>query len=208
MRSYTEKNPVFSDNITIVEETDPVNADNNNAAPMQLLQNDLVLSAMIGNIIMAEDIVIPTEGWVDDSGYRYVEIKKTDVNEDMIPMAMILPECIDTAKKCGLLPTCQIANGVIRFFGKSNPEADININLVLFNKPTVSEGAGSVGGGGSTDYLLKPATADRLGGVKIGNGVDVEEDGTISVDGIEALNDMMATDDDIENTLNSIFGPE
>lgn len=30
---------------------------------------------------------------------------------------------------------------------------------------------------------LSPATAEKLGGVKIGDGIDVDEDGTISVDG-------------------------
>lgn len=43
----------------------------------------------------------------------------------------------------------------------------------------LSEG-GSGGGGG---YVLPTATADRLGGVKIGSGISVEEDGTISASG-------------------------
>lgn len=37
------------------------------------------------------------------------------------------------------------------------------------------------GGGGG--YVLPTATADRLGGVKIGSGINVEEDGTISASG-------------------------
>lgn len=39
------------------------------------------------------------------------------------------------------------------------------------------------GGGGGGSYTLPTATADRLGGVKIGNGINVDSDGTISVDG-------------------------
>lgn len=39
------------------------------------------------------------------------------------------------------------------------------------------------GGGGGGGYTLPTATASRLGGVKIGSGVTVEEDGTISVSG-------------------------
>lgn len=38
-------------------------------------------------------------------------------------------------------------------------------------------------GGSSTPYTLPPATSDTLGGVKIGSGVDVADDGTISVSG-------------------------
>ena len=43
------------------------------------------------------------------------------------------------------------------------------------------EDAISSGGGGG--YTLPTATASRLGGVKIGSGVSVEDDGTISVSG-------------------------
>lgn len=39
------------------------------------------------------------------------------------------------------------------------------------------------GGGGGGSYTLPTATASRLGGVKIGSGVNVSSDGTISVSG-------------------------
>lgn len=42
---------------------------------------------------------------------------------------------------------------------------------------------GQSGGGGG--YVLPTATANRLGGVKIGDGINVENDGTISVSGVD-----------------------
>ncbi|MCI9142084.1 MAG: hypothetical protein HFH87_05595, partial [Lachnospiraceae bacterium] len=45
MKDYTSTEPVFSESIPVVEESDLVNADNNNAAVKQLLQNILVLAA-------------------------------------------------------------------------------------------------------------------------------------------------------------------
>ena len=39
------------------------------------------------------------------------------------------------------------------------------------------------GGGGGGSYTLPTATASRLGGVKIGSGINVSEDGTISASG-------------------------
>ena len=39
------------------------------------------------------------------------------------------------------------------------------------------------GGGGGGSYTLPTATPTRLGGVKIGDGINVENDGTISVTG-------------------------
>ena len=42
------------------------------------------------------------------------------------------------------------------------------------------------GGGSSSEYVMPVATATSLGGVMIGEGIDVSEDGTISVDAEES----------------------
>ena len=44
-------------------------------------------------------------------------------------------------------------------------------------------------GGGGGGYVLPTATAERLGGVKIGSGISVEEDGTISASGSGGTSD-------------------
>lgn len=44
----------------------------------------------------------------------------------------------------------------------------------------------NLGGGGGGSYTLPTATASRLGGVKIGSGVTVTDDGTISVEGSDS----------------------
>lgn len=53
--------------------------------------------------------------------------------------------------------------------------------VILANgwKPSVPSGGGV--SGNTAEYLLLPATPKRLGGVKIGQGLDVDSDGTISV---------------------------
>lgn len=38
--------------------------------------------------------------------------------------------------------------------------------------------------GGGSQYVLPPATSETLGGVKIGSGIEVAEDGTISVNAV------------------------
>lgn len=47
MRDYSNDNPQFSSSIQIVEVTDPAHADNVNAAPKQLVQNDTVLAGAL-----------------------------------------------------------------------------------------------------------------------------------------------------------------
>lgn len=51
MKEYTNDSPEFSASIQVVETTDPAHADNINAAPKQLLANDLVLSSILGGIL-------------------------------------------------------------------------------------------------------------------------------------------------------------
>lgn len=47
MKDYTSDDPKFSSSIETVEVTDPAHADNINAAPKQLLQNDMVLAGAL-----------------------------------------------------------------------------------------------------------------------------------------------------------------
>lgn len=74
--------------------------------------------------------------------------------------------------------------------------------LLLLNASNgVAGGGGSSGGG----YVLPAATATRLGGVKIGENVNVTSDGTITVDGDELLDEVAATDEDVQEMLDDTF---
>lgn len=61
------------------------------------------------------------------------------------------------------------------------------MRLLPFLKPTkgvqIAGGGFPDSGGGGGSYTLPPATDTTLGGVKIGSGVNVTSDGTISVNG-------------------------
>lgn len=60
------------------------------------------------------------------------------------------------------------------------------------------------GGGGGT-YVLPPATADTLGGIKASDTVIVEADGTATI----VLPDSeFATDEEVAAALDAIFGPQ
>ena len=55
MRDYTVENPVFSDKISIVEEDDLVDAENDTAAAKQLIENDLALAERIEKCLGSPD---------------------------------------------------------------------------------------------------------------------------------------------------------
>ena len=71
----------------------------------------------------------------------------------------------------------------------------------------VSPGASSSGGGGGSTYVLPVATATRLGGVKIGKGISVAEDGTITAPG-SISPESMASPEDTELMLDEVFPSE
>ena len=70
------------------------------------------------------------------------------------------------------------------------------IEILAGAKIKADEGA-EVEGFGGGGYTLPPATSDTLGGIKVGSGLSVEEDGTLSADGVtkaENQADSTATD--------------
>lgn len=144
MTNYQSTDPVFSYTIPITETTDRAHADNINAAPIQLLQNTVVLAAMLSGLISIsydedrEILVIPS------AIPAYVE-KET----------LYLPEGMATVED----ETMELSAG------------SIGSSLII-----------SGGSGASGDYVLPAATATTLGGVKVGEGLTVTSDGTLSAD--------------------------
>ena len=76
-------------------------------------------------------------------------------------------------------------------FLSAHPEADIQAVVTLFGK-----------GGGTGELVI--ATRDRLGCVKIGDGVEVTKDGVISVHATVS-EDQMAATDDVSEMLAEIY---
>ena len=61
------------------------------------------------------------------------------------------------------------------------PVFELEGSTLVISRGIWGGGTGGGGGGGSA-YILPAATASRLGGVKIGDGIGVTTDGTISTD--------------------------
>ena len=86
---------------------------------------------------------------------------------------------------CGLAPFAQTLEGTLRLWAERVPQKDIHASLALLRD---SSGLTLVGGA-----LLTPATPEQIGGVKVGPGLNVTEDGTLSVD--------MASEEDVAQML-------
>lgn len=214
MKDYTSDSPVFSSAIRIVETTDPAHADNINAATKQLLQNDLVLYALLNAVSTALiSLTIPADGWAEvedaaDSYKYFIDVSDSSIYAEHIPFVTLEKGSIAVAAACGLCPTVETPeDGVLRFYAEEIPEADMSASCVLLK----IGGEGS-SGTGTGSYVLPVASAETLGGVMIGDGVNVDEDGTISVDAnavAESVVENAAADDEaVDELLDSIYGEE
>lgn len=165
-----------------------------------------------GGAAIIKDITIPADGWdwqresddeemlgMDD--FRcVVDVAVDDVTEEMFPSVALHKAAIEVAKRAGLCPTVQALAGVLRFWARNIPTADMSATVALW-------APGGTAGGGSA-YVLPVATATRLGGVKIGSGVSVSADGTISASTSGITQDEVVSAADTDKMLDEIFPAE
>lgn len=128
-------------------------------------------------------LTLAASGWKQadaespDYSYTYTA-ELPDSTSALIPSGAPLLGSFHIAEDAGVVNGCETGDGVVKFYSKEIPAADISTCIILFGK----------GGGGESDLTV--ATREQLGHVKIGNGIEVTEDGTISakdkLDGIAA----------------------
>ena len=165
-----------------------------------------------GGAAIIKDITIPADGWdwqresddeemlgMDD--FRcVVDVAVDDVTEDIFPSVALHKAALEVAKRAGLCPTVQALAGVLRFWARSIPTADMSATVALW-------APGGTAGGGSA-YVLPVATATRLGGVKIGSGISVTADGTVTVSTSGITPEEVVSAADTDKMLDEIFPAE
>lgn len=125
-------------------------------------------------------MVIPTKGWTKSGpeGYPWrVDVENGIVTALHIPFVTLTPESIQEARECDLCPAAETVSGAVRLWAKKVPSKELAATVLLVTQG--GNGAGGSAGGG--EYILSPATAFKLGGIKVGNGLNVTQDGTLSV---------------------------
>lgn len=162
------------------------------------------------------DITIPKADWkwgsgVDvDEGYIgkypcYVDVAIDKAKAEQFPTVALSKAALVTAYNCGLCPTVEAKAGALRFWSQQVPNEDMKASVALIS----NGGTGGSSSGGSGTYVLPVATTTRLGGVKIGHGVTVDADGTISVIGGGSISDGdIANADELNNALDDVFKTE
>lgn len=131
---------------------------------------------------------------------KWLHVTVDGVTEDMFPSVALHKAALEVAKRAGLCPTVQALAGVLRFWARNIPTEDMSATVALF-------APGGTTGGGSA-YVLPVATATRLGGVKIGSGISVTADGTVTVSTSGITPEEVVSAADTDKMLDEIFPAE
>ena len=157
--------------------------------------------------VFVTDIIIPKTGWteqtVGDYSY-YADITNENIAEAMTPQLIFSAENLKLADSYGISKACKTLDGKLRVYTIKIPQEEIPATLCLY---------------GATKNINLPqgqlplATATRAGMVKIGDNIDVTDDGTISVpllsdkdgNGIaDVIDDASATDEEFDEMLDEV----
>lgn len=150
------------------------NTDPNAHADLMAKMQSMVAAA--GAAITTLQLAIGKSGWEknDSEKYPYFNDVECEASEEKhLPLIGIDEESEDIAFLCGLRPQAEAYDGYVRFWARSLPTEDITCTVDL-----VGRGGDA---GGSNSYVLPAASASVLGGVKVGTGLKVEADGTLSI---------------------------
>lgn len=145
------------------------------------------------NGVLTAVITIPASAWQEDPdglcAYR-ADVSCEEATEAHIPYVSPDNSSMGTAESCGLYDKAEAADGILRFWADSIPEADIIARAALLGP----------GGGMYAAASLPIAAAGSLGCVKPGDGLKVSPDGTLSVN--------TASQEEVNEMLTGVFGPD
>ena len=124
---------------------------------------------------------IPTTGWQQDGDYGYpyyVDIPVSGLTENDVVAVEITPAGQNVAETACFLSSSESLPGVLRLRAKHIPTAALAAYYYIIREDLLMAfGPLAVG---TTPYTLPPATATTLGGVKVGTGLNIAPDGTLS----------------------------
>ena len=124
---------------------------------------------------------IPTTGWQQDGNYGYpyyVDLPVSGLTENDVVAVEITPAGQNVAETACFLSSSESLSGVLRLRAKHIPTAALAAYYYIIREDLLMAfGPLAVG---TTPYTLPAATATTLGGVKVGTGLNITPDGTLS----------------------------
>jgi hypothetical protein len=149
---------------------------------------------------------IPTTGWQQDGNYGYpyyVDLPVSGLTENDVVAVEITPAGQNVAETACFLSSSESLSGVLRLRAKHIPTAALAAYYYIIREDLLMAfGPLAVG---TTPYTLPPATATTLGGVKVGDYLDIAPDGTLSG---KTLNDKIAAAVAVKSTPRLVWNQQ
>lgn len=166
-----------------------------------------LLESMVQNAVGADilEITVPADAWAladaegeEETDFPYcAEVAADAIRASHYPVVTIHPEFMGTAFEVGLCPAARAEDGTLRFWARNQPRRDLMATVLLQRR----SGGGAAGGG---DYVLPPATQTTLGGVMVGDNLNITPEGRISAEKMP----QPATPADMDAALDEVFETE
>ena len=143
-------------------------------------------------------LTLAASGWEqadeESPDYSYIYTAELpDSTSALIPSGAPLLGSFHIAEDAGVVNGCETGDGVGEILLQGSPRRrHFHLHHSVWQ-----------GRGGESDLTV--ATREQLGHVKIGNGIEVTEDGTISANA-KVSEDQIATSDDTSEMLKEIYG--
>lgn len=139
---------------------------------LEQLSNKMYFVSQGVNILT---ITISAQNWVsnidtDNSSYIYSnDVEVSGVTEEYYPIVTLDESSARIASSASMSSLVRTGTGIVRFYSETIPSSDMTAHIALLYSTD-----------GDVLTELPVATSDTLGVVKIGNGISVDTDGTIS----------------------------
>lgn len=160
-------------------------------------------SASVGSAIM-ERITVPATGWTElaeedqEDGYLYTtDVAAEKAKEHHFPILALDIASLRIAGEAEVCPTIETLDGIVRFWSKAIPAADMTGTLMLRSENLIEPNIADL------MYTLQPATTTVLGGIKGSDTIVIDADGTA-----HAVRDEqeVATDEEVADAMAELFG--
>lgn len=171
-------------------------------AQVTALVNTAIAGAQSGSVLI-RDITISAEDWAEleetDNGCAWrVDAAVEGATGEHVPLVFLSRDALNAAKLAGLSPSAETQSGVVQLWSKDKPRESIACTIVLLAQKSE---------GGSGVYALPVASESTLGAVKVGDGLSVASDGTLSVNKETVMTDEDLVDEnEVRDSVATILG--
>ena len=183
--------PASKTNLGIVQIGDNIFVDTAGVISLKKDGVDGALGYEAAEKINLVSVTIPSTGWNqdDNSAYpNYIDIEATGITTSDCVALVIAPSSNAVAKKCYFAAT-EALDGKIRIRVRNIPTENINTFYYIIREDILM-GFGQTPIGGA---ILPPATTTEIGGVIVGDGLEVSDKGVMSVKGGETKIDKLTS---------------